>query len=426
MTSPLLAAGSATVTSDLVALFWIVLAAWLAPILSSFTRSLVPGVVFLLALGAALGPHALGLASETPGVALISELGLGLLFLLAGVELSTSAMLGRRGRLAAATWVGSVVLAVGVGWLVAGRWDSAVAIGLILTSTAVGTLLPILKGAGHDRTPAGRAVVTHGAVGELGPVLAMALLLGTNSILSAVVALAMFLLAALLVLLVPPRLLRLPGVARGLREGATSTSQSGMRTVMVLLAAMMLVAAWFKLDVVLGAFAAGIMLRHIVDGLEGRRGHADDPPEGGLAHMLVGQLETVGYTVFIPVFFVVSGMAVDIGAVVDSPWLLPAVVASILVLRGGGVWLGETLWRVNPGLDRTRDRARVGLYAAAGLPIIVAVTDVAVDNDLMDADTASVLVAAGAVTVLLFPLIAQLLAPPRSVGGRELRDDVFG
>ena len=85
-----------------------------------------------------------------------------------------------------------------------------------------------------------------------------------------------------------------------------------------------------------------------------------------------------------------------------------------LEVGGGGVWLAESWLHVNPGLNSNRDRARVGLYAATGLPIIVAVTDVAVGGDLMRAEEAAVLVAAGAATVLLFPLLAELINAPGS------------
>ena len=425
MTSTVLAAESAASADELVSLFWIVLAVWAAPVLSGYTRSVIPGVVMLLAGGMAIGPHGLGLAVEDGGVAMLSELGLGMLFLLAGFELEVSSMTGRTGRRAGGTWLISVTLAAGVGWLVSGRWETAVVIGLLLTSTAIGTLLPILKGNGHDDTPVGRAVLTHGAVGELGPVLVMAVLLGTRSIGSSLVAVGLFVVAALFITAVPARVLRLPGLARALDRGATSTGQLGMRTVMLLLAAMMAVATVFGLDVVLGAFAAGLILRHLVNNLENRYREPGEPSERKLPGLLLDQLETVGYTLLIPVFFVVSGMAIDPRAVANAPWLLLAVVGSMAVLRGGGVWLGETVARVTPELTTSRERVRVGLYAATGLPIIVAVTDVAVSNGLLTQEISSVLVAAGAVTVLLFPLTAEFVnsrerGPARSTGARPV------
>ncbi|OAH63988.1 transporter [Dietzia cinnamea] len=411
MTTTLLAAEPSS--TELVSLFWIALVVWAAPLLSGLTRSLVPGVVLLLIGGMLIGPDGLGLAAESGGVALLAEIGLGLLFLLAGFELEVSSLAGRPGRRAMLSWLAGVVLATGVGWLVSGRWETAVAIGLLLTSTAIGTLLPILKGAGHDTTPVGRAVLTHGAVGELGPVLVMALLLGTRDVVSSAVAVGLFVVAALVILAVPARLLHIPALGRAMIRGTTSTSQLAMRTVILLLASMMVVATVFGLDVVLGAFAAGMILRRLVAGFDVRMprpaGGPADGPRRDLSEVLLSQLETVGYTVFIPVFFVVSGMGISVGAVADAPWLLLSAVASMLVLRGGGVWLGEAVLHAHPDLVSPRDRARVGLYAATGLPIIVAVTQVAVDNGLMTAEIASVLVAAGAVTVLAFPVLAEVV-----------------
>jgi Kef-type K+ transport system membrane component KefB len=420
LTTTLLAAEASS--TELISLFWVVLAVFAAPLVSSLTRSLVPGVVMLLVGGMLVGPNGFGLAVETGGVAMLAELGLGMLFLLAGFELEVSSVTGRGGRRAAGTWLVSMVLAAGVGWLVSGRWETSVAIGLLLTSTAVGTLLPILKGAGHDTTPVGRAVLTHGAIGELGPVLVMAVLLGTRSIGSSLVAVGLFFAAALVVLVVPARLLRVRGLGRALVRGTSTTSQLAMRTVLLLLAAMMVVATVFGLDVVLGAFAAGIILRRLVDVLADQLRASDEDPDRGLAEVLTHQLETVGYSVFIPVFFVVSGMAISVAAVADAPWILVAAVASMLVIRGGGVWLSERVLRTSPGLTTTRERARVGLYAATGLPIIVAVTQVAVDNGLMAARISSVLVAAGAVTVLLFPLLAELVRAGTTTETEETKE----
>lgn len=418
MTTTHLAA--ATSSAELLSLFWIVLVICLAPVLSLMTRSFIPAVVLLLAGGMLIGPDGLGLAVESGGVAMLSEIGLGMLFLLAGLELKPDTLSGRRGVGATVTWVVSLVLATGVGYLLSDRWETAVAVGLLLTSTAIGTLLPILKGGGHDTTPVGGAVLTHGAVGELGPVLAMALLLGTRDISSSAVAVALFLIAALLLFAVPRRLLYIPAMGRALARGDTSTGQIVVRMVFLLLAAMMAVASVFGLDVVLGAFAAGMILRSLVETYGKQHMLAPDGSEGpprDLLHELLGRLDIIGYSLFIPVFFVVSGMGISVHAVAAAPWLLVAGVASMLILRGGGVWLSETWLRLSPGLTTTRDRARVGLYAATGLPIIVAVTDVAVKSDLMRSGEAAVLVAAGAVTVLLFPLLAEVIHTPDTGSG---------
>lgn len=417
MTTTALAAEASS--TELLSLFWVVLVICVAPILSGLTRTLVPAVVLLLAGGMLIGPYGLGLAEETGGIAMLSEIGLGMLFLLAGFELKVSTMTGRRGAGAIGIWVSGAVLATGVGWLVTGRWETSVAIGLLLTSTAVGTLLPILKDSGHHSTPVGQAVLSHGAIGELGPVLAMALLLGTRNIGASAAAVGLFLLAALLLLVVPERLLYFPGAARTLSAGNTSTGQLVIRMVLLLLASMMAVATVFGLDVVLGAFAAGMILRRLVEEFALRRAETPGEAARDLPEELQRRLDTVGYSIFIPVFFVVSGMGISVEAVAGAPMLLVVAVASMLFIRGGGVWLGERLFHVSPGLTTTSDRARVGLYSATGLPIIVAVTEVAVNIDLMKAGEAAVLVAAGAVTVLLFPLLAEMVGTPLPSGRRR-------
>ncbi|GLB63965.1 potassium transporter Kef [Dietzia sp. NCCP-2495] len=417
MTTTVLASG--TTPADIQSLFWIVLVICVAPVLSWVTRSYVPAVVLLLAGGMLIGPSGLGLAVESGGVEMLGEIGLGLLFLLAGLELKPSALSGRRGAGAVGAWLTSVVLATGIGWAVTGRPETAIALGLLLTSTAIGTLLPILKGAGHDSTPVGQAVLSHGAVGELGPVLAMALLLGTRDIGSSAVAVALFGIAALFLFAVPRRLLFVPAMGRALAQGNTSTGQLVVRMVFLLLAAMMAVATVFDLGVVLGAFAAGMVLRSLMETYTRHQGDPTGDAAGGgatgdrdLVDDLLGRLDTIGYSLFIPVFFVVSGMGISAGAVTAAPWLLLAAVATMLVIRGGIVWLAETWIHVSPGLTTARERARAGLYAATGLPIIVAVTDVAVGADLLRPDVANVLVAAGALTVLVFPLVAELLHSP--------------
>lgn len=135
MTTTLLAAE--THGTELISLAWIVLIVWAAPLVSALTRAVVPGVVLLLAGGMLIGPHGLGLAVETGGMAMLSDIGLGLLFLLAGFELEVASLTGRGGRRAAATWTASMLVATAAGWVISGRWETAVAIGLLLTSTAI-------------------------------------------------------------------------------------------------------------------------------------------------------------------------------------------------------------------------------------------------------------------------------------------------
>lgn len=148
----------------------------------------------------------------------------------------------------------------------------------------------------------------------------------------------------------------------------------------------------FQLDVVLGAFAAGFILRFVT-------------PNGN--HTLNLKLEGVGYGFLIPVFFVVSGASIDVKAVVANPALPITFIIMLLLVRAVPIFVATTLdHRVNP-LD-PQDKLTVSLYCTTALPLIVAVTSLAVQGGTMHQTTASTLVAAGAVTVFLMPLLGGL------------------
>lgn len=386
--------------SSAVALFWIALIAVLAPLLARVTRRYVPEVVILLVAGMVVGPHVINLA-DPESVAVVSQLGLGMLFLLAGFELDPMLLRGRSGAVAGTTWLFSLIIAtIVVAMLVMqGDFTAHVAIAIAMTSTALGTLLPILKSEGLLEKPLGRSVMAHGAVGELGPIVAMSLLLTSRSVGSAIVVLVLFVISAIIIAAVPRSFRRVPAIRTAIQEMNGGTFQVPVRVVLLLLAALMAVAAVFQLDVVLGAFAAGIILRRLI-------------PEGsGVAE----RLEVIGFGMLIPVFFVTSGMNIDPAAVVAEPWVWITLVIGIGVARGVPVWIAEQFVGHDATPRDSRERVQLALYAATGLPIIVAVTQVATASGLMSAQLASILVAAGATTVLVFPLTARLIA--RSGGG---------
>ncbi len=380
-----------------VSLFWMAAAAVVAPLLGRLARGRAPEVVVLLLVGVLIGPHVLGLAS-TQGIEMIKQLGMGLLFLLAGMEIELKSLVGRQGRWAWTTWTVGFVVAVFFAWLITPDVDftQAVALGLAISSTALGTLLPILKDRGLTDTPLGRAIFTHGAVGEIGPVVVMALLLTSHSPLQAGLLMGFFVLVTLAVIAVPTRLQRRVGLDPGQGSHLSPWSlRTLLRAVMLLPSGLMALAAILEFDAVLGAFAAGVVLSRI---------------GGHHVHEIAESLEHVGFGFFIPMFFVASGMAIEVAALAEHPWVLLGLAVVIGLARGLPVFLTEQLVDTGSGLSTTRKRLELGLYAATGLPIIVAVTEVALASDLMDATTASLLVGAGALTVLAFPLAAQLVS----------------
>ncbi|MGF7124186.1 cation:proton antiporter [Rhodococcus sp. TAF43] len=381
-------------------LFWIAVAAVVAPLVAgSLPRKLVPEVVLLLVAGIVIGPYVLELADAGSEIEMLRELGLGMLFLLAGYEVDREELTGRGGRRALVTWL--VCLAVAFGIVAAlgaaGLVHSEIAVAIALTSTALGTLLPILKDRGLVETPIGKAVLNHGAVGEIGPVIAMAVLLGARGAIMSLVVLAAFAVVAVVVAMLPTRILREGSdLLAVIRRGADTTAQTTVRLVMLLLVALIAVAAVFDLDVILGAFAAGFILRRAV-------------PDGN--EQLEAKLEGLAFGLLIPIFFVTSGMAIDVSAVAGEPVVLLAFLGLLLVARGLPVFVASRYDRGPAGANfDTREQLQIALYSTTGLPLIVAVTGVAVSAGEMSNATASILVAAGAITVLVLPMLASALA----------------
>jgi Kef-type K+ transport system membrane component KefB len=384
-------------------LFWIAVVAVVAPLLAGLVpRRLVPEAVLLLAFGVIIGPHVLGIATRGEAVDAFRELGLGMLFLLAGYEIELKELTGRGGRRALATWVCCFLIALAfVGLLgLAGIVSAEVAVAIALVSTALGVLLPILRDNGQLSTPFGATLLNHGAFGELGPVIGMAVLLGTRGAFRSVVVLLVFAALAVGVTYATTRVLPGSRLHALVTAGQETTAQLTVRLVVLLLITLSLLAAAFQFDVVLGAFAAGFILRRVIP-----QGHRS------LEHKLDG----LAFGLLIPIFFVTSGMGIDPAAVAANPLVLLAFVVAIVVVRGAPILVATMTQRRPDGEGRQftrRDSVRVALYGATGLPIIVAVTSVAVSSGQMSEANSSLLVAGGAVTVLLLPMSATLLDRP--------------
>ena len=402
----LVASSTATNTEgSIVSLFIIAAAATVAPLLASLTRKRVPDVVWLLILGVAVGPNALGFASLTEPISVFREVGMGMLFLIAGTEIDVQEVHGSAGKRSLATWLACFGIGLAVSWVAVAAsgttgvgYSTYIALAIALTSTALGTLLPILMEAG---TTIGKAVLVHGAIGELAPIVAMSLLLSARSPWLSFGVLMFFVLATIVAVAIPTRfVLRHPEIGRTILHGAQTSQKTLMRVVMVILTGLMALSAVLDLDMVLGAFAAGIIVRALAP---------------GNFTMIEGALRTLGFSFLIPLFFVTSGMAISLSAVAAHPFLLVSLVGAILLVRGVPI---VALERFHGTIERVgwSDATRIGLYGATGLPIIVAVTGLASSTGIIPTWLASLLVVAGALSVLLFPLLAFLLG--RAVGKR--------
>lgn len=356
-------------------------------------RRLAPPVVVIeLVLGIAVGPQVLDLAQNDDFTEFFGNLGLGMLFFFAGYELDFERLRGRPLVLAGVGWVLSLALAYGIGGALAaaGIVLSLVYTGSAMATTAIGTLIPILRDAGELRTKFGTYLLGAGAAGEFGPILLITLVLSTTQPLhEAFVLLSFVALAAILALI------SVQSVGRGwqaLEATLEASAQAAIRLFVVMVFGLVGLAATLGLDILLGGFVAGIVTRLAL------RGHE--------VEVLESKLTAVGFGFLIPFFFVTSGMAFDLDSLVSSAGALlkvPMFLALFLVVRGVPALL---LYR---GVLAARERAALAFFSATELPLVVAITTIATKGGHMRASTAAALVGAAILSTLIYPFVGLAL-----------------
>ena len=375
------------------ALALIALVAVIAPLLSEAIRGRIPSVVIEIALGIVIGPYALALAKVTPVVDALSVAGLTFLFFMAGYEIDMRRIRGRPLRLATLGWVGSLACALVIAAVLylVGFTLSELLIALALTTTALGTLLPMLEDNHEMETRFGALVLAIGGAGEFFPIVAVAVLLsGRNPFGTAILLVAFIVLSAAAIAIamrpIPAR------VEAMLGRTLDTSSQLPVRIAVLIVLGLVWVASRLGLDVLLGAFAAGLVVRLANQGED--------------AHVIELKLSGLAFGLFVPVFFIVSGMQLDLDALtqdIGTMLRVPLFLALFLVVRGI-----PTLWSHRRELAG-RDRIAAALFASTALPIIVAITQIGLARGDMKPENAAALVAAGILSVLLFPTIAFAL-----------------
>jgi Kef-type K+ transport system membrane component KefB len=348
----------------------------------------IPVVVVELVLGVVVGPQALDLAHVNSFTEFFADLGLGMLFFFAGYEIDIARIRGEPLRLGLLGWALSLAIAYALGGALAalGVVVSLVYVGSALATTAIGTLLPVLSDTGELRTRFGTYLLAAGAVGEFGPILLLTLVLSTQSAVHNALILIVF---VALTVMVAVLAVRSAGRTIPLLERTIETSsQLAVRWIVVLVFALALLANELGLDLLLGGFAAGLITRQVLSRQE--------------VPLFDSKLTAVAFGVFIPFFFVVSGMRLDIDALfssVSGVAKLAIFFVLFLVVRGTPAML---LYR--GVLPLREDRMALALFMATQLPLVVAITTVAVDGGHMRSSTAAALVGAGALSTLAGPL----------------------
>jgi Kef-type K+ transport system membrane component KefB len=388
-------------------ILWLLLAAVAAPLLAEVPLGFrVPVVVLEVILGILLGPHVLGLVHFEGFVATMFTFGMAASLFMAGMELDFSRIKGRPLSLAVRGWAVSVALGlVAAGLLRATPLVHApLMVGLALTTTALGTLLPVFRDSGQLDTPFGRLFLAAGTAGELGPIVAMSLLLSQQySTWHEVGFLLMFLAVVFSAAAIGMRARPTRFVAL-LNRTMHASTQLPVRLSLLTLGAFFVLSEDFGFESILGAFAAGMVVGLAARGTEG------EP--------LREKIDAVLFGWFIPFFFIGTGIKFDVGALtrnLTTALLVPTFLALLLVVRGGPVLFYRN------DLQKG-ERLPFALFSSvASLSLVVVITDIGVRARTMSTDIAAALVGAAVLSVLLFPTVAGILlsaatrsAPKRS------------
>ena len=371
-------------------------------VLGMMPRLPVPGAVLEVVAGILIGPSVLGWVRVDAPVQVLSDLGLGMLLFLAGLELDIDALRGPLFRLAGAAFAISAGLALlcGYAFHLAGQATHPLLLAIILMSTSTGLLLPLLKDAGEDATEFGQLIMTAAALAEIVPIMLLSLFFSAAATTAEdqLVSLAIFLALLALIGLLLARVRRLAGLDRLMNRLADRSAQLRVRAALTLALACGVLAYRFGFASILGAFAAGLLVRLIE--ISGRTPH----PQFQI------KLEGIGFGFLIPIFFITTGVEFQLKELLSNPVAIaevPLFLAALLLVRG----LPAVLYRRRIG---TRRAEAAGLLQATTLTFVIVATQIGLATGKMSPTSAASLLAAGLLSAALFPAGALRLLSRRA------------
>lgn len=368
-----------------------------APLLLGLAPRLrFPAVVLEIIAGIIVGPAVLGWVEIDEPVRVLSILGLAMLLFLAGLEIEYDRLRGRVARLAGGGFLLSFAIAVAVGILLraTGTVGDALFVAIVLSATSLGVVIPVLKDSGNIETPFGQLVIAAASIADFVTIILLTLFFSeeASSTSSTLLLLGAFIALAGLLGLAIAEIEHLTRVRSALRRLQDTTAQIRIRGAFVLMVGMTALATSLGLELILGSFIAGAILK-LVD-----RDTMMTHPQ------LREKLEAVGFGIFVPIFFVATGVAYDLDALGEPSTLVevPIFLAAMVAVRG----LPALLYRGEVGGRKTVVAA---LLQATSLPFIVAATAIGIELGAIEPGTAAAFIAAGLLSVVIFPATALAL-----------------
>lgn len=364
-------------------------AALIAPIMAHFLKRFrVPSLVLEIFLGILIGPQVLDIIQMNVQIEALSHVGLSFLMFLAGYEIDTKRVKGKALSLACLSWFMSLSLGLLLAFRIVstGHGLDTFLIGLSLTTMAFGVVLPVLQDAKVLKTGFGAFVLSIGSLGEFGPIMMASLFLTHANPFITLLFLFLFITVTVLATIVATKSHQ-PKLIEFVRHHLGASSQISVRLAVFMIFSLVCLAANLKLNVLLGAFAAGLVVRVFT---------SDDN-----VHIVENKLKAIGYGFLIPLFFIVSGITFDLQALASPEALVrvPFLLLCLLVVRGLPILI------VYRNVLEASERRALAFFSGVGLPLIVVIAHVGVRSGHMLPENAAFLVAAGMLSVLIFPVL---------------------
>ena len=387
-----------------VPLLVVLLLAFVVPfLLARFQR--IPVVVGEIIAGVIVGPSLLGWVSDGLILTFMADIGLAFLMFLAGLEIDFNMLIPQKGRKSNGPNIGLIALLLYVltlalaipGVLLMKR------VGLdgdfwllvfILSATSLGVLLPILKDRGMLGEKYGQMIFVTAMLADFVTVLLLTvyLIISNRGFDPEIFSLGLLFLAFILFYRFGPSFVRIPVVRKFFEELSQATIQIKIRGAIVILMSFVVLAEFVDAELILGAFLAGMIISLL-------KGPEDD-------HM-VEKLEAFGFGFFIPVFFILVGVDLDLRALMASP-------ESLLTLPE--LFLIALAVKVIPMLFlrryfNWRELFAGGILLNTHLSLEVAVAVIGLRAGLFDAATATTVILFSVLTVLIMPFLFSLILP---------------
>ena len=369
-------------------------------------RLRLPSIVLEIIAGIVVGPSGFGWVEVDQTVNVLATIGLAFLLFLAGLEIEFDRLRGRLLRLAAGSYAVSFAIAivVALGLKGAGLIETPLLIAITLCATSLGVLIPVLKDSGQISSKFGQLVLAAGTIADFAAVILLSIFFsGQGGIGSTIFLIVSLVVLAAVVFFAAISAEHSTRISMDLLRLQNTTAQIRVRGAIVLLIGFAAAAQTLGLEVILGTFMAGALLT-LLDRDE-MMSHPDFRPK----------LNAIGFGFFIPVFFVTTGVKYDLSALFSSTStviMVPIFLAALVVIRG----LPALLYR---GFLPSEQIPIIGLLQSTSLPFIVAATSIGVDLGLVDAGESAALIAAGLLSVLLFPLAGLTLLRRGGMAAKE-------